>query len=731
MAELLIEILTEELPAIPLLKNFHSFQEQWRTILKQYRLETDFTFYYTPRRLVLLHRDFACKQADSHLALYGPPVQIAYNDDKTLSRALLSFLAKNQLTQEQLTTTIKDNKEVVYVEQTIQGTESTKILADMVIAWLESLHFGKTMRWGNYHQTFIRPIRNICILFDGQLIPCEAYGIKSSNIITPHRQAKIATKTSYNTENTQVNLQATGIDSYLDILQNHGVIVNQNEREKIILESLYAIEQKHNVDIEIDKQLLAEIVAITEYPTAMLGHFDEKFLEIPKEMIIASMKENQRYFAVYQQNKHGDSNKSFANLYAGFVVVSNAFQGNFDLILKGNEKVLRARLEDALFFYHNDKKANMNFGSLENIGFIEGAGNLQDKVLREINLVKKVFHFLQNPNVNQHNELSLLVDQQESVIKTLHYAKNDLLSQSVGEFPELQGIMGANFAALIGLNENECLGIKEQYLPHGQDSALPSTAFSAIVNLVIKLDTVFSLFNLNKIPTGSKDPFALRRQTTAILKICAKFNCNFRIYDICNLALHDKNYQHIDHKTFHSFIIERVYGIFSEINPSIVRAVLELDINIGETFHRIVALARYCDGVDLKAITATFKRVANIVQNPQDISQQEINPHLFEESEKKLYANLSIYQQQKRQKVLHSIHNDFSPKSQDFLNEAYIASLMQQLESLFGLKEYLDKVFDDVLIYCDDRTLRTNRIALVVCVFHEFLEFGDMRQITA
>ncbi|WP_233709105.1 glycine--tRNA ligase subunit beta [Helicobacter muridarum] len=727
--ELLIEILIEELPAIPLLNNLNSCKEKWNEILKQNRLESKFDFFYTPRRLVIIHRNFPARQEDSIISLYGPPSNIAYKEDKTPSKALLSFLSKNNIKQEHITTKIKNKKEIIYIEKVSQGIESKKLLSNMVIEWLNSLHFGKNMRWGDNTQSFIRPIRNICILLNNNLIPCNAYGVQGSNIITPHRQARI----KYDSVKSNDNLRANSIDSYIHILRNNGVVLDQQERKDIIIKAFKTIEDKHNVQIEIDKELLDEVIAITEYPTVLLGRFDNKFLEIPKEVIITSMKENQRYFSIYNGTKPQNFESKTNNLYAGFIVVSNAFMGNFDLILKGNEKVLRARLEDALFFYRNDIKANMNFGSLTNIGFIDGAGNLQDKVEREVILVEKLLYAIkeQCSEASNKQKATLEIDinkDLQSIIKTLYHAKNDLLSQTVGEFPELQGIMGANFASIIGFNERECLAIREQYLPHGKDLSLPSSNFSAIINLAIKLDTIFTLFHLKKIPTGSKDPFALRRQTSAFLRICVKFNYNLKISDICNLAMNSKDYANLDSKILNEFILERIYGICNHINPSIVRAVLKLNIGIVDMFYRIYALNNYCDKIDIRSVISTFKRVANILNSTVD-TKNMINAELFEESERELYNNLLVYKQQKKQIILE--HNsDISPlNAQDFLHQEYIKNLVMQLELLFSLKKNLDDVFENVLINCENLKLRENRISLIQDVFNEFLEFGDMCQI--
>lgn len=513
MPELLIEIFTEELPAIPLTKNIKSIQENWNNILKKYRLESNFDFFYTPRRLTILHNNFSLKQKDTKIKSYGPPISIAYDNNNNPTKAMQSFLNKNKITKDEVSTIMKDNKEVLYYEKVDIGIDSSKLIASMVKEWLLSLNFGKSMRWGDCKESFIRPIRNICILFNGISMPCHAYEINSSNNILAHRQAK-------DSNNQTMSKNITNIESYLSFLEQNGVMLQQQKRREHIFQNIKKLEQDNNIKVEIDCDLLDEIIAITEYPTILFGRFEERFLKIPEEMIIASMKENQRYFAVYKND----------SLYNGFIVVSNSFNGDFNLIVKGNEKVLRARLQDAEFFYENDLKANMNFGDLSTIGFMDGAGNLQDKIKREENIALRIIDLLDTINIDCN-------EQEKQAIKfAIKFAKCDLLSQSVGEFPELQGVMGANFAKNMNMDEYICNAIREQYLPNGLNNTLPTQKISAIVNLAIKLDTIFTLFSLNKIPSGSKDPFALRRQSAAILRICHHFNFNITIQDLCLIA---------------------------------------------------------------------------------------------------------------------------------------------------------------------------------------------------
>lgn len=677
---LLIEVFTEELPALPLLKAQDSIKQAWIKTLKENNIESNFEFYFTPRRLVLIHNDFPTKSEQIKEQIYGAPVSIAYDSSGMPTRALNSFLEKNNIDKSELKTTFKDGKEVLFYEKITPGIESNSILSSMVESWLKSLNFGKSMRWGDLLDGFIRPIRNICILLGDEFIKCDIFALDSTNEISAHRQAKESSKKIKN------------LQEYLAFLESNGVILSQDKRRENILNQIQNIESKYDVNVEIDSDLLNEIIAITEFPTALLGSFDEKFLQIPQEMIITSMKENQRYFAVYKNDR----------LFNGFIVVSNAFVSDFSVIIKGNEKVLRARLHDAEFFYNNDLSAKMDFGKLDSILFMQGAGSLSEKIVREKEIATKLVNLLKD-------SINITESSISEIAQSLEIAKNDLLSQSVGEFPELQGIMGSYFASDAGFNIEICRAIKEQYLPNGLDSTLPTKRVSAIVNLAIKLDNLFTLFSLQKIPTGSKDPFSLRRQAAGLLKICHQFDFDITISDICALC-GSKNV----FNALLNFITERMYGIFAHINPSIVRSVLVRGFGIKSSFDKILAIACYLDSVDIKEVISTFKRVANILQDDiASLDSKGVNVSLFEPSEATLYNALQDY----KAKNIESLKLD---------SEGYLA----KLQNLFALKPHLDKVFDNVLINTDDTHLKQNRIALISLAFQEFLVFGDMREIS-
>ncbi|EHD3122454.1 glycine--tRNA ligase subunit beta, partial [Campylobacter jejuni] len=493
MSELLIEIGTEELPAIPLLKELANIEKKWNNVLEEYRLVSDFKFYYTPRRLVFFHENFADKQEDSFAEFIGAPKNVAYKDG-VLTPAGQSFLQKARISENELSFKEIKGKEVLYHQKAIKGLQSQEILGEMVEKFLKSLSFGKSMRWGANSFEFIRAIRSIACILNDELVNFQSYGVKSTKKTFIHRSV------SYDLQDFN------NAKEYFELLKKNYIILDPIKRKEKILEQFKLIESQKNIQIGEDEELLAEVVAITEYPNALLGSFEEEFLEIPSEVIITSMRENQRYFAVF--NDKGLSNH--------FIVVSNAVCKDYSKIIHGNERVLRARLSDAMFFYQNDLQNGLKPEKLAKMTYLEGLGTMQDKSLREIKIAEILCQMLHNDKI-------------ENISTALKYAKADLATQMVYEFTDLQGIMGSYYAQKMGLDYQICLAIKEQYLPNSEQAPLPSTEFSSIVALANKLDTLIGLFSIGKIPSGTKDPYALRRAANGIIKIALNLNKEFDI----------------------------------------------------------------------------------------------------------------------------------------------------------------------------------------------------------
>ncbi len=667
---LLVEIGTEELPAVPFLKELPNIPKKWEETLQNYNLTSPFRFYYTPRRLVFFHPDFATAQPDTTEQFYGAPVEIAFKEGEP-TPAALGFAKKCGVALSEIGRAEKNGKEVLFYEKTVPGKAAQALLPEIIDTFLHRLHFGKSMRWGRHRDTFIRPVRWLVCMLGETCVDAEIFGVKSQKATYLHRTKGYAPFT-FET-----------VDDYFRLLEENGVILDADARRNRILEQFEALEKEEGIQIEIDHDLLEEVVAITEYPTALIGSFDAHFLKLPPEVIITSMKEHQRYFPVYRDGE----------LINRFVVVSNALTEDFSQIIAGNEKVLRPRLSDALFFYENDLKRGLDNEGLKQITFMEGLGSIYDKSLREAKIAA-VLH-----RKYQLEESASLLE------RTVMLAKADLLTDMVYEFTELQGLMGYYYAKAAGEPEALCIALKEQYLPTGEESALPSTDFSAVVAMSNKLDSLLSLFAAGKIPTGTKDPFGLRRAVVGIVRIVQDRGFAFDIRkDIAQLA---ENYEGIDLQQLENFIIERLMHHL-EANPSVINAVLESgERDICEITAKVAALAKITASDNFKAIASTFKRVANIVKDVNIDQEIGIDTTLLKEP---------------AEKVLHEAFVETVSK--------HYPDYETKLEALFGLKPAIDTFFDQVMVNVEDEALRRNRKNLIASIYRAFREIAELKEVT-
>ena len=677
---LLIEIGVEELPAIPLLKILDDIERSWAKILEANRLLTEFEFSYTPRRLVLWHPEFPVKQPDSEEEMFGPPVQIAFKDGEP-TRAAESFAQKCGVPLGEIGRGEKGGKEVLYYKKSIPGEPVEALLEEMLKTWLASMRFGKMMRWGDRKEEFIRPVRWIVAMLGEKGVPLELYGVKSGNTTRVHRQ---------------VSFDPVVVDSpkaYFDILKEGGVELFADRRRERILEGFEKIEAENGVEVGRDDELMDEVVAITEYPTPLMGGFDESFLKLPPEVIMTSMKEHQRYFPVFKDGV----------LHNAFVVVSNAKTDDFSQVIAGNERVLKPRLADAMFFYENDLKRGLDPEGLKNIVFMDGLGTMFDKSVREseiaTGLADLYADLLEDETGRERGEIKALAERASLL------AKADLLSEMVYEFTELQGIMGYYYAKAQGEDDLVAVAIRDQYLPEGEESELPENLFAALVALAYKLDNLMALFSVGKIPTGSRDPFALRRAAAGIVRIVTHFGIPFDI-----TAMIDRfkgEYAPFDTALLEAFFDERFYKAL-DANPSIVTAVLASgERDICEIVRKVEALRNITDSDEFKTVFTTFKRVANISKDLDLEGDLTVDPSLFEKEEEKTLW-------QAFQEVTGREYPDYETR----------------LDALFSLKPQLDRFFDNVMVNAEDENLRRNRRNLVGSVYRAFREIADIKEIS-
>ena len=678
---LLVEIGVEELPAVPLLKELPNIEKKWAQVLEEHALLCEFEFYYTPRRLVLWHREFKMKQDDSEEELFGAPVAVAYKDGKP-TPAAEGFARKCGVALDAVGRAEKGGKEVLYYKKELPGQPSETLLPAMIEKWIKSLNFGKAMRWGSLSESFIRPIRWVNVMLDHKPLAMELFGVDSSCVTYTHRMACFEAK------------PVTDAKHYFDTLEAGAVTLYPELRREKILNDFTALKREEGIEIEVDAELLDEVVAITEHPTALVGQFDEAFLRLPPEVIITSMKEHQRYFPVFKEGK----------LLNRFVVVTNALTDDFTKVIEGNERVLRPRLADALFFYDNDLKHGLSTEGLEKVVFMNGLGSVADKITRESAIAEALFARYESL-VCEENGKSPEANR-DLLKRSVALAKADLMSEMVYEFTELQGLMGYYYATELGEAAEVALALKEQYLPDGEESDLPSTRLSAIVAMAIKLDTLLGMFSIDEIPTGSRDPFGLRRAVNGLIRIAKAHALPFDVAETIRTL--GASYEGIDYTKLEAFILERINQFYS-VNPSVVKAVLAS----GE--REMLAIDKKIEAVDtivrgdaFSTIFSTFKRVANITKDVDLQGDLSIDPARFEEE-----AERALY--------------DAYVKVEASSYEGYL----DYLDAMFGLRPELDAFFDKVMVNAEDEAVKRNRKALVASVYKSLLSVADIKEISA
>ncbi|MFH0709638.1 MAG: glycine--tRNA ligase subunit beta [Pseudomonadota bacterium] len=680
---LLIEIGVEELPAVPLLKELAEIEKKWVNVLEKNGLLCEFEFYYTPRRLVLWHREFKTAQEDRIEEFYGAPVEMAIKDG-VATPAALGFAKKCGVDFEQLSRSEKAGKEVLYYSKNVEGKESSVLLNEMINQWIKSLNFGKSMRWGSNTESFIRPIRWLNVMLGEKQVDAELFGVKSAPETYVHRISHFEAK------------PLGSLHEYFDVLKNGSVTLFPQERRSTILEAFKNLENEHGITIEIDEDLLDEVVAITEHPTPLLGKFDESFLELPPEVIVTSMKEHQRYFPVFKEGK----------LINAFVVVSNALADDFTQVIEGNERVLRPRLSDALFFYHNDLKKGLSTAGLEKVVFMNGLGTLAEKIKREKIVAKKL--------LSESRIWGLFLDDdyaEEHLEEAMTLAKADLMSEMVYEFTELQGLMGSYYFKKLYPEKGSRIveAIKEQYKFSGEEI---SSSFSAIVNIAMKLDTLIGMFSIGEIPTGSRDPFALRRAVNGIISIALKHKIPLDFSTFID-SVQEFYPQNIDYKkNIEQFIIERLSGIYPNVNSSIIQSVVVkkegifLDIRVVDL--RIKAVDEIASSDGFEEIFSTFKRVCNILKDDSDDN---------------LFPDIDLFE--------HEAEHILWNKLVEVINNKDSYGLMiKYLDALFALKAPLDSFFENVMVNTEDLLVRANRKTLLRKIYAEIYSIADIKNIT-
>ncbi|QSF43900.1 glycine--tRNA ligase subunit beta [Paenibacillus tianjinensis] len=684
--DILFEIGLEEIPARFIRAAMEQLQDKTAKWLEASRIEhSGVTAYATPRRLAVLVKDAAEKQADISEEVKGPSRKIALDASGEWSKAALGFARSQGVSPDQFTFKELAGVEYIYATKNSDGVETSSLLAEGLTGIVSSMSFPKNMRWGAYDFKFVRPIRWLVALFGQDIINLEITGVQAGNVSRGHRFLGAETV-------------ITEPAAYVETMRAQHVLVDVKERETLILDQINKLAAEKEWTIGIKEDLLEEVLFLVETPTVLFGTFDPSFLNIPQEVLITSMREHQRYFPVFD---------AAGKLLPFFVTVRNGNAESLDVIAKGNEKVLRARLSDAKFFYEEDQKLQISdaLAKLETIVYQVELGSVGDKVRRIRAIADKLAA-----------KLELSQSAAAEVSRTADICKFDLVTQMVGEFPELQGTMGEDYARKAGEAENVAKGIFEHYQPRFAGDSVPSTEAGMVVSLADKIDTIVGSFSLGIIPTGSQDPYALRRQAAGIVQIVLEHKLPVSLQEIFAAAVEvhenlrtEKHFAPELRINLYEFFGLRVKRLLSDdnIRYDVVEAVTAAGFDdIVDVVNRSRALTEAVNTqADFKITVDSLTRVSNLAAKAAEGSV--IQPSLLKEA-----AEVKLYE------TWQGIHAPYQ--------EALAArNAAEALSILSGLKDAVTGFFDSVMVMAEDEQIRTNRLALLAAVDADSRVFAD------
>lgn len=672
--DFILEIGTEEIPARFMGAVISQMEDMTRQWLTSNRLASEASAAFgTPRRLVVYITGLAEKQEEFTEEVKGPATKAAFDAEGKPTKAAEGFARGQGVGVNDLIVRETPNGEYIFAVKKRIGQETSGLLPEFCTSLITGLSFPKPMRWGSKEMRFARPIRWLLSLFDEQVVPFEIEGLPSDRITYGHRFL------------SQGPIVINRASEYFGKLKDKYVIVNQVERKELIWNQIVALAAAEGGLVVPDDELLEEVTQLLEYPTALCGGFAEDYLRLPKEILITPMREHQRYFPVV------DSDGKLLNK---FITVRNGTDAFLETVKEGNEKVLRARLADAEFFYVEDLKVPLrdNVEKLKKIVFHESLGTVHEKVERVMELGN---YLAQELGITEPAVL-------ESVKQGAYLSKADLVTNVVYEFPELQGIMGKEYAQKNGEPTAVAETIFEHYLPRFSGDILPATDPGRIASIADKIDTIVGCFAVGIQPTGSQDPYALRRQALGICYIALDARLEFSVTGLINKAyslyagkIKAKLSAEQTSDEVMEFFRLRLKNIFSDKSYSydVVDAVLAAGYDrLSDTLQRIDALANLRNQEIFGKLLTAYNRVANLAKNAVADS---IDPQLFtEEVERSLYAE--FIKAGEEMKI--------------FLQEHQYRQFLQRFALL---QQYIDNFFDGVMVMIDDEKIKNNRLALL------------------
>ena len=688
MSEFFLELFTEEVPSNLQVKARKFLLTNFENLFHDKKVPFKKSFSYSvPNRLVICFEGLSKKILEKKYEKKGP---------STLApkEALAGFLKSNNIHERDIFKKKVDKGEFYFFIKPEKKIETFNILKEFIPKILDSIEWKKSMRWGDSSLSWARPLKSILAILDGKLIDFKYHHLSSTNQTFLDKEFEEKTK------------KITNLKNYKNNLKNLNLIIDQSLRKDFIKHEIEKISKRNGLKVDINPLLLEEVTNLVEQPNIILCKFDKKFLKIPREILIITMQNHQKYFHALDNKGH------IANQF--FVVANNKDLKGF--IKSGNERVIEARLSDAEFFWNKNKNQNLlkQMSKLKNMNYFKGLGTYFDKTQR----MRKLGGFISD---------QLLISKDKIEI-SCSICKVDLVSDLVGEFPELQGIMGGYFAEIQGFDKEVSLAVKEHYLPNSLESKIPKKSYSLALSLTDKLDTLVGFFSINLKPTGSKDPFALRRAAIGIIRLIIENNINFKLKDLINYSLllyqeNDFKFENsIVQKDLETFLIDRLKYYMKEknIRSDIINAGLNsFGINnLNKIYKKSLALDKIIlkeSGLD---IISSYKRASNILENEvakNNIELSEIaDPGIFKnEIEKKLFKKIK-----ELKKYFTNLNND----------EKYEITL----DNLRSTKPIISDFFDNIIVNDEDNTIKKNRLELLqmFCrTFDNYINFSKIESV--
>ncbi|WEV44816.1 glycine--tRNA ligase subunit beta [Streptococcaceae bacterium ESL0687] len=673
MAEYLLEIGLEEMPAHLVTPSINQLVERMEKFLVENRVQFDSVEKFsTPRRLAVLVKVLADQSEEMTERVKGPSAKIARDAEGNWSKAVLGFSRGQGVNPDDL---VEENG-YLYADKHTAGVATPEILKNVGAEVIEKMNFSTYMKWGNNTLLFVRPIQWLVSLYNDQVVPFSILEDVASNVSRGHRFLA----------NNDIVINSAS--DYEKALADNFVLANAEKRKNIITGQIEDLAKKNDWTMYLEPGLLEEVNNIVEYPTAFVGSFEEKYLEVPDEVLVTSMREHQRYFEVRDAG---------GNLLPNFVAVRNGNAEHLENVISGNEKVLVARLEDGEFFWREDQKLKISdlVEKLKKVTFHEKIGSIYEHMMR----TKVIADIIAE-------KLGLSDTERKNIARAADIYKFDLLTNMVGEFPELQGVMGEKYALLAGENKEVSAAIREQYLPLSADGALPVEVEGAVLSIADKLDTLLSFVTVGLTPSGSNDPYALRRATQGVVRIIEDKNWDLKLDELIKdfYSLHINGFSYENQAAVMDFIRARVAKMLEgTARRDIIEAAIEsstLDVANIAAAAKILTEESAKEG--FKTSVEALARVANLAAKLE--TEVAVSSELLEnDSERALYTAVQ--------------------------NLVLSDNVAENIAALFALEEVIANFFENTMVMAEDEAVKNNRLGLLASLANKATTIADFTKI--